>query len=188
MSGSKDAAALHPHLSRVSGVLGSAGRCAGEHRSPPCRDLLSTQAANVSEGASPRTLEPSTVAIGNPDPDPSTPKTDPWLLAARVSAGSICDRISETSDRGRLPRIGDSDALSMIRVFLRFLRAEHVPIGDVRPAHIALYLDSRLAAYQRSHRRLPADPKLWRYRLTGPIHRYLRLVRGEWPPKLPINR
>ena len=77
--------------------------------------------------------------------------------------------------------------LSMIRVFLRFLCAQDVSVGEVQPTHIALYLESRLAAYQRSHRRLPADPKLWRYRLTGPIHRYFRLVRGEWPPKLPIT-
>jgi site-specific recombinase XerD len=77
--------------------------------------------------------------------------------------------------------------LSMIRVFLRFLGAQHVSVEEVKPAHVALYLESRLAAYQRSHRWPPADPKLWRYRLTGPIHRYLRLVRGEWPPKVPVT-
>lgn len=77
--------------------------------------------------------------------------------------------------------------LSIIRVFLRFLHQQHVSVEEVRPSHIALYLESRLAAYQRSRRRLPADPKLWRYRLTGPIHRYLRLVQGKWPPKVLVT-
>jgi integrase/recombinase XerD len=77
--------------------------------------------------------------------------------------------------------------LSTIRVFLRFLHGQHLSVEDLQPAHVALYLESKLKAFQRTHRRLPASPDQWRYGLTGPIHRYLRLVRGKWPPEFPVT-
>jgi integrase/recombinase XerD len=77
--------------------------------------------------------------------------------------------------------------LSTIRVFLRFLRGQHVSVEDVQPAHVVLYLGCKLAAFRRTHRRLPTSPDQWRYGLTGPIHRYLRLVRAKWPPELPVT-
>lgn len=76
--------------------------------------------------------------------------------------------------------------LSTIRVFLRFLRGQHVSVEGVQPAHVALYLESKLATFQCTHRRLPTNLSVWRYGLTGPIHRYLQLVRGKWPPDVPV--
>src|SRR5439155_19860177 len=73
-----------------------------------------------------------------------------------------------------------------IRVFLRFLGEQGVSVEEVQPAHVALYLESKLAAFRRTHRRLPTNLDLWRYGLTGPIHRYLRLGRGKWPPERPV--
>jgi site-specific recombinase XerD len=86
------------------------------------------------------------------------------------------------TQEGFSPSVIPSD-LSTIRVFLRFLGEQGVSVEEVRPAHIALYLEAKLVAFRRTHRRLPANLDLWRYGLTGPIHRYLRLVRGKWPPQ-----
>jgi hypothetical protein len=77
--------------------------------------------------------------------------------------------------------------LSTIRVFLRFLDQQCMSVENVRPTHVASYMESTLAAFQRTHRRLPTNLGLWRYGLTGPIHRYLRLLLGKWPPELPIT-
>ena len=77
--------------------------------------------------------------------------------------------------------------LSTIRVFLRFLAGQHVSIEDVQPGHVASHLETRLAAFRRMRGRLPVNVKAWRYKLTGPIHRHLRLVRGQWPPEVPVT-
>lgn len=76
---------------------------------------------------------------------------------------------------------------SRIRVFLRFLRGQHISVEEVQPAHVALFLESRLAKFKSAHRRLPASMSLWRHHLTGPIHRYLRFARGKWPPDVPVT-
>ena len=77
--------------------------------------------------------------------------------------------------------------LSTVRVFRRFLRAQHISVDDVEPGHVALYLETKLAAFRRTHQRLPANLDFWRYGLTGPIRRYLRLIRGKWPPEAPVT-
>ncbi len=77
-------------------------------------------------------------------------------------------------------------SLAMVRGFLRFLRAEELAPAAVRPEHVAAYLTARLRAFRRRHQRPPAYLARWRYRQTGPIHRYLRLLRGRWPPEEPV--
>jgi len=78
------------------------------------------------------------------------------------------------------------NSLAAVRGFLRFLRAEHLAVGAVCPGHVAAYLDARLAAFHHRHQREPANLANWRHRQTGPIHRYLRLLRGQWPPEAPV--
>ena len=77
--------------------------------------------------------------------------------------------------------------ISAVRVFLRFLRSRSIAVEAVTPEDITSYLESRLAEFQRKYKRLPRHIKMWRHQRTGPIRRYLRLVRGQWPPEKPIG-
>jgi site-specific recombinase XerD len=52
----------------------------------------------------------------------------------------------------------------------------------VQLEHVSRYLKARLAVYRRRNGQLPPNPKAWRYGQTGPIHRLLRLLHGQWPP------
>jgi site-specific recombinase XerD len=77
--------------------------------------------------------------------------------------------------------------ISVVRALLRFLRSRSIAVEAVTPEDITWYLESRLAEFQRKYKRLPRHIKLWCYQRTGPIRRYLRLVRGQWPPEKPIG-
>jgi integrase/recombinase XerD len=77
--------------------------------------------------------------------------------------------------------------MSTVRVFLHFLRRHSIAVEGVTPDHITSYLELRLAAFRRTHRRHPRNVAQWRYHCTGPIRRYLRLVRGHWPPERPVG-
>lgn len=76
--------------------------------------------------------------------------------------------------------------LSQLRGFLGFLHEREVRPEEVQPAHVELFLKSRLEAFKSAHQRFPANPTLWRYQLRAPICRFLRLIRGKWPPDTPV--
>ena len=76
--------------------------------------------------------------------------------------------------------------VSAVRVFLRFLQSHSIAAEAVTPEDVTSYLESRLAEFQRKHKRHPRHVSRWRYQRTGPIRRYLQLVRGQWPPEKPI--
>src|SRR5262249_52455041 len=52
--------------------------------------------------------------------------------------------------------------LSEVRVFLRFLRVQHIPVDEIKPEHVASYLESKLALFRGAHGRLPANVGCWR--------------------------
>ncbi|MGB8771568.1 MAG: hypothetical protein WCC92_18290, partial [Candidatus Korobacteraceae bacterium] len=76
--------------------------------------------------------------------------------------------------------------VSAVRVFLRFLQIHSIAVEAVTPKDVASYLESRLAEFERKHKRHPRSVSIWCYGRTGPIRRYLQLVRGQWPPEKPI--
>jgi site-specific recombinase XerD len=98
-------------------------------------------------------------------PDPSLERFRQHLTEQRFRPGVIPAKISE------------------VRVFLRFLRSRSIVVEAVTPEDIPSYLESRLAEFQRKHKRHPSNLTLWRSERTGPIRRYLQLVRGQWPPE-----
>lgn len=76
--------------------------------------------------------------------------------------------------------------LSQLRGFFGFLRGLEVRPEEVQPAHVELFLKSKLEAFKSAHQRLPANLTLWCYGLRAPVRRFLRLIRGEWPPDIPV--
>ena len=73
--------------------------------------------------------------------------------------------------------------VSAVRVFLRFLQSHSIAVEAVTPEDVTSYLESRLAEFERKYKRHPRSVTIWRYWRTGPIRRYLQLVRGQWPPE-----
>lgn len=68
--------------------------------------------------------------------------------------------------------------------FLRFLSNNHVTAEAAQPDHVQAYLREALRKYRRLHGHLPPIEAGWRYSHTNGIHMLLRLVQGQWPPKL----
>jgi site-specific recombinase XerD len=66
--------------------------------------------------------------------------------------------------------------------FLAYLQAQGIALEVVEPAHVEVYRQLKLSAYRKRHGRPPKDLSQWRWSLTIPIHRLLRLVHGHWPP------
>jgi site-specific recombinase XerD len=77
--------------------------------------------------------------------------------------------------------------MSVVRAFLRFLQSHSIAVEAVTPEDVTSYLESRLAEFQRKHKRHPRNVSVYHYQQTGPIRRYLQLVRGQWPPGKPIE-
>lgn len=75
--------------------------------------------------------------------------------------------------------------LSDIRCFLRYLKDHKKTLASVQPADVSRYLSARTLLYRRRNGRTPYNIATWRYQQTGPIHRLLRLVQGQWPPARP---
>lgn len=75
--------------------------------------------------------------------------------------------------------------LSDIRCFLRYLKDHKKTLASVQPADVSRYLSARTLLYRRRNGRTPYNIATWRYQQTGPIHRLLRLVLGQWPPARP---
>jgi hypothetical protein len=74
---------------------------------------------------------------------------------------------------------------AMVRHFLEFLREVSVTADAVTPGEVAAFLKERLRIYRRTIGGSPADMDRWRQRYTGPVHRFLRYVHGQWPPPSP---
>jgi hypothetical protein len=74
--------------------------------------------------------------------------------------------------------------MSTVRVFLRFLRSRSIAVEGVTPEHVTSYVELRLAECRHKHERHPRNVALWHYHHASPIRRYLRLVRGQWPPEI----
>ena len=77
--------------------------------------------------------------------------------------------------------------VSAVRVFLRFIQSHSIAIEAVTPEDVTSYLEWRLAEFERKYKRHPRSATIWRYWRTGPIRRYLQLVRGQWPPEKRIE-
>ncbi|MGD0790900.1 MAG: site-specific integrase [Terriglobales bacterium] len=102
-------------------------------------------------------------------PDPSLERFRQYLAEQRFRASVI------------------PSMMSTVRVFLRFLRSRSIPVEEVTPEHVASYVELRLAECRRNHEQHPRNVALWHYHQTSPIRRYLRLVRGQWPPERPVQ-
>lgn len=75
--------------------------------------------------------------------------------------------------------------LSDVRCFLRYLKEHRKPLASVQPEDVSGYLKVRVALYHRRNGRTPHNLAAWRHGQTGPIHRLLRMVQGQWPPARP---
>lgn len=75
--------------------------------------------------------------------------------------------------------------LSAIRCLLRYLTKHKKTLISVQPEDVSCYLKARLVLYRRRNGCTPHNMAGWRYRQTGPIHRLLCMVQGEWPPARP---
>ena len=71
--------------------------------------------------------------------------------------------------------------LSHVRCFLRYLKEHGKTLASVQTEDVSAYLRARLALYRQRNGRGPRN-STWHYKQTGPIHRLLRMVRGQWPP------
>jgi site-specific recombinase XerD len=75
--------------------------------------------------------------------------------------------------------------LSDIRCFLRYLKERRKTLASVESEDVSRYLNARVALYRRRNGRMPQNLAGWRHGQTGPIHRLLRMVHGQWPPARP---
>ncbi len=70
----------------------------------------------------------------------------------------------------------------MARRFLRFLDRRGLPVQQVRPTDVSVYLKQELVAYHRRHGYDPTRSVRWRYELCKGIRDLLRQAQGRWPP------
>jgi hypothetical protein len=68
-----------------------------------------------------------------------------------------------------------------LREFLLFLEHRRVRAADVDRQTVSAFLEERLEAYRREHRRKPPKMGEWRRRYLSGISRYLRQVQAKWP-------
>ena len=72
--------------------------------------------------------------------------------------------------------------LSDIRCFLRYLKEHRKALASAQPGDVSRYLKARLELYRRRNGHVPHNIAGWCHGQTGPIHRLLRIVQGQWPP------
>jgi len=72
--------------------------------------------------------------------------------------------------------------LSDIRCFLRYLKEHRKALASAQPGDVSRYLKARLELYRRRNGHAPHNIAGWCHGQTGPIHRLLRIVQGQWPP------
>jgi len=75
--------------------------------------------------------------------------------------------------------------LSDVRCFLRYLKDRRKTLASVQPKDVSRYLNARIVRYRGRNGRPPHNITSWRNEQTGPIHRLLRMVQGQWPPVRP---
>src|SRR5207249_3158034 len=73
--------------------------------------------------------------------------------------------------------------LSQARLFLWYLTVRKKEPENVEPSDVRAFIRARLMRYRERRGRVPADFVQWRCGYTGAIHRLLREIQGQWPPK-----
>lgn len=71
------------------------------------------------------------------------------------------------------------------RAFLRYLEKEAVRIEEVRPAHVAGFLQLQHERFRKRNGRAPLHEPQWRTIFTSPVHLLLRMLNPDWPPTPP---
>src|SRR5205814_3166759 len=55
------------------------------------------------------------------------------------------------------------------------------------PEDIDAFLEGALRSFRKVYRRSPMDVSDWRWRYTAAIHRMLRGIQGQWPPRSTVD-
>jgi site-specific recombinase XerD len=75
--------------------------------------------------------------------------------------------------------------VSAARQFLRYLKEQRIPVEQATPQHIESFAQVKLERFKQRHGALPVDPTRCRTRYSGAIHRLLRMLNPDWPPREP---
>jgi site-specific recombinase XerD len=75
--------------------------------------------------------------------------------------------------------------VSAARQFLRYLKGQSIPVERATPQHIESFAQVKLERFKQRHGALPVDPTRCRTRYSGAIHRLLRMLNPDWPPREP---
>ena len=134
---------------------------------------------------SPRYTQRWNVAIGSPVPRLLRLVHGCWPPGSRPDPS--LERFRQLLTEQRFQPAVIPSQVSAVRVFLRFLQSHSIAIEAATPEDVASYLEPRLAEFERKYKRHPRSVSIWRYWRTGPIRRYLQLVRGQWPPEKRIE-
>lgn len=81
-------------------------------------------------------------------------------------------------------RTGIPSHVSAVRQFLLYLKRQSLATEEVRPSHLASFLQTKLERYRKRSGR-SRNPHQWQTRYTGAIRRLLRMVHSHWPPSEP---
>ena len=73
--------------------------------------------------------------------------------------------------------------VSSVRRFLDYLRCRHIEPEQARPHDVAGFLEWKLQEYRQQCGYTPNDMARWRLCYRAGIHRFLRMIDPEWPPK-----
>lgn len=104
------------------------------------------------------------------------PPTHPWFERFRAHMAETCSH-----------RMTREHYVFTAGRFLAFLEAQKIPVEAVEPSHVEAYRWIKLAEYRQRYGRPPTPLSRWRWSVTIPIHRLLRLVHGHWPPLPPLH-
>lgn len=74
------------------------------------------------------------------------------------------------------------------REFLKYLSERNVSLEVASPAHVRVFLRLKVAKYKRRRGHMPSDANALISLYRPAIHRLLRKVRSEWPPKRPLSQ
>ena len=73
--------------------------------------------------------------------------------------------------------------LSQARLFLWYLAARKKDPEKAQPSDVRAFIQTRLMRCRERRGHSPAHVVQWRCGYTGAIHRLLREIQGQWPPK-----
>lgn len=75
----------------------------------------------------------------------------------------------------------------IVRRFLAYLDDQNRTVETALPSEVEGFLRREWRAYRKRHGRTPPNGSGWRRNRSAPLQLILRLVQGQWPPKLSPN-